>query len=176
MIPHFHQPIISNTKADNMLWSRGGLSSKETTDKWLAPVISNQNSVINKKNDYPVLYYVCIFIHFKQYMHVSNIYTKHIYKLYAYKSTNEFSGLQYKCWWDRDNTHTETCIDLQKKFQYNAILPHNTNNIYKYYELATWKSVLILKAFSTYKLKFLITMTLVLDINSLSFSILGRFQ
>ena len=49
MIPHFHRRIISNTKADNMLWSRSGLFSKETTDKWLAPVVSNQNSVVYKK-------------------------------------------------------------------------------------------------------------------------------
>ena len=108
-----------------------------------------------------------IFIHFKQYMFMSNIYTKRIYKLYAYKSTNDFNGLQYKYWWDRENTHT---ILYRKKFQHNAILPHKTNNIYKHYELATWKSVLILKAFSISKLKNLITMKLVLDINSLSFT------
>ena len=46
---HFHRPIISNTKADSKLWSRSGLSSKETYDKWLDPVISNQNSAVYKK-------------------------------------------------------------------------------------------------------------------------------
>ena len=82
IIPHFHRPVISNTKANNILWSRSGLSSKETTDKWLAPVISNLNSVaykkkkiilnlffvenesVKQKKDYPLLY---IFFYIKTY-------------------------------------------------------------------------------------------------------------
>ena len=47
--PDEKKRIISNTKADNMFWSRSRVSAKETTDKWLAPAIINQNSVVYKK-------------------------------------------------------------------------------------------------------------------------------
>ena len=47
---------------------------------------------------------------------------------------------------------------------------------FKSYLLERINSVLILKAFSTYVLRFLITLIFVLDINSFSFIILGRFQ
>ena len=39
-----------------------------------------------------------------------------------------------------------------------------------------YNSVLILKAFSTYMLRYFISLTLVLDINSLNFNIFGRVQ
>ena len=85
---------------------------------------------------------------------------EHIYKLYAYKI--QMRSMVYNTNVDeiRKNKHTDTCIERNFNIMQFYLIKQI---IYKHYELTTFCNYgLILKVCSTYKLKFLSTMTLVL--------------